>query len=202
MVLYIHQQFLGLLLRNINNANSQNITTQLKNFLTLTVIIYKTRMHSSRMRTGRLFTVCWSILPWGVVGSGGVWSGGGSGLRAGGSGAGGGVWCRGGLVSGRSGPGGGGLVPGGGISQHALRQTPSVDRQTPVKILPWPNFVAAGNYKTRMHSSRVRTGRLLTLSCSIPCISGGLLYADPRGRPPPYGQREWHTLVKTLHSLN
>ena len=34
---------------------------------------------------------------------------------------------------------------GGGISQHALRQTPPVDRQMPVKILPWPNFVAAGN---------------------------------------------------------
>ena len=42
----------------------------------------------------------------------------------------------------------GGMVSGrGGISQHALRQTPlpPVDRQTPVKILPWPNFVAAGN---------------------------------------------------------
>ena len=43
---------------------------------------------------------------------------------------------------------GGGLPgPGGGISQHALRQTPlpPVDRQMPVKILPWPNFIAAGN---------------------------------------------------------
>ena len=51
---------------------------------------------------------------------------------------GGGVWSRGGLLP------GGGLVRGG-ISQHALRQTPApVDRQTPVKILPWPNFVAAG----------------------------------------------------------
>ena len=42
----------------------------------------------------------------------------------------------------------GGCLPGwGGISKHALRQTPlpPVDRQTPVKILPWPNFVAAGN---------------------------------------------------------
>ena len=46
-----------------------------------------------------------------------------------------------------SGPGGVCLARGG-ISQHALRQTPlppPVDRHTPVKILPWPNFVAAGN---------------------------------------------------------
>ena len=52
------------------------------------------------------------------------------------SGLGGGVWS-GGVVS----------APGGWVSQHVLRQTPlpPVDRQTPVKILPWPNFVAAGN---------------------------------------------------------
>ena len=40
----------------------------------------------------------------------------------------------------------GGLLREGCVSQHALRQTPSVDRHTLVKILPWPNFVAAGNY--------------------------------------------------------
>ena len=41
----------------------------------------------------------------------------------------------------------GGVCSRGGISQHALRQTPlpPVDRQMPVKILPWSNFVAAGN---------------------------------------------------------
>ena len=50
-----------------------------------------------------------------------------------------------------SGPGGC-LVPGAGlggeVSQHALRQTPPLwtESQTPVKTLPWPNFVAAGNY--------------------------------------------------------
>ena len=56
----------------------------------------------------------------------------------------GGGLLRGGcLVPGRSGP------RGGGISPHALRQTPPpVDRQTPVKILPWPNFVAAGKYSS------------------------------------------------------
>ena len=102
--------------------------------------------------------------------------GGGSGARGVGLVPGGWVWCqgwsgaRGGLV-----PGGfwswGGLVPGGiwcrgvwsggsgpgGIFQHALRQTPPVDRQTPVKILPWPNFVAAGNkHKGFIHSLRLR----------------------------------------------
>ena len=52
---------------------------------------------------------------------------------------------------------GGGLVWGGawsrGVSQHALRQTPlpPVDRHTLVKILPWPNFLAAGN-KCQMSS--------------------------------------------------
>ena len=53
-----------------------------------------------------------------------------------------GAVCSGGGVSGPGGgvwSGGGGLLPGG-VSQHALRQTPS-----PVKIVPWPNFVAAGN---------------------------------------------------------
>ena len=55
----------------------------------------------------------------------------------------GGVWSRGGVWS-------GGCLVRGGLSQHALRQTPPVDRQTPVKILPWPNFVAAGkNIKIR-----------------------------------------------------
>ena len=45
------------------------------------------------------------------------------------------------LVWGVSAPAGDGRV-----SQHALRQTPlpPVDRQTLVKIIPWPNFVAAG----------------------------------------------------------
>ena len=43
------------------------------------------------------------------------------------------------------------LLPGGclleGVCQHALRQTPllPVDRHMPVKILPLPNFVVAGN---------------------------------------------------------
>ena len=44
---------------------------------------------------------------------------------------------------------GGVSAPGGWVSQHALRQTPPppVDRHTLVKILLWPNFVAAGNNK-------------------------------------------------------
>ena len=75
----------------------------------------KKRMHSSRMRTGRSLTVCCSrgggggCLLWG-----GAWSGGGL--------VPGGVCSQGGV------PGPGGGV--GGVSQHALRQTPSppVDR--------------------------------------------------------------------------
>ena len=67
----------------------------------------------------------------------------------------GGVWSWRGLLLGGlvpevgSGPGGG-VCSQGGISQHALRQTapPPVDRHKPVKILPWPNFVAAGNNNT------------------------------------------------------
>ena len=59
----------------------------------------------------------------------------------------------GGLLRGVSAPGGsllqGGLSARGGlvrgVSQHALRQTPHLDRHKPVKILPWPNFDAAGN---------------------------------------------------------
>ena len=139
----------------------------------------KTRMHSSRMRTGSSLTECWSLLPRGVGrGSWGLFPGGVSaprgclfwgGVCSGGCllpGRGGGV-CSGGSVY-SQGEGGvcswGGVCSGGvcsrgwgwclvqgGISQHALRQTPlpPVDRQMPVKILPWPNFVAAVNNKKR-----------------------------------------------------
>ena len=102
----------------------------------------------------------------GVSAPGGAWSGGGGVVV---SGLGGGVCSQGGsaprggwglLPGGVPGPGGmvvsgpgGGVCSGGGAaprggSQYALRQTPlppPLDRQTPVKILPWPNFVAAGN---------------------------------------------------------
>ena len=93
------------------------------------------------MRTGRSLTVCWSLLPGGGCLLGGVVWGGGL-LRGGvcswGSGLGGCLLLGGGVWS-------GGVCSWGGISQHALKQTPPVDRHTPVKILPWPNFVAAGN---------------------------------------------------------
>ena len=87
------------------------------------------------------------------VGVGGVWSRGAQPAPGGG-----GVWSQGVVWSlgGVAGPMGGlvlggvcswGGVCSGGVSQHALRQTPlpPVDRLTPVKILPWPNFVAPGN---------------------------------------------------------
>ena len=76
----------------------------------------------------------------------------------------GGICSRGGVCSwGVAARGGGVSAPGeissqrvcsqGGVSQHALRQTPPPCGQnslhTLVKILPWPNFVAAGNkFKT------------------------------------------------------
>ena len=79
---------------------------------------------------GRSLTVCWSLLPGGrVSGSGGV-----SCSR------------RGGLLQGGLLPGGGCLGPGGFIPACTEADPPPPeDRQTPVKILPWPNFVAAGN---------------------------------------------------------
>ena len=58
----------------------------------------------------------------------------------------GGVFSQ-GVVSAPGGSASGGcLLPRGGVSQHALRQTPPLwtESQTPVKTLPWPNFVAAG----------------------------------------------------------
>ena len=91
-----------------------------------------TRMHSSRMRTGRSLTVCCSLLPGGVcLVRGGVYL-----IRGGGGSPPGAVWSRGVWVCSR-----------GGVSQHALRQTPPRRQNswhTLVKILPWPNFVAAG----------------------------------------------------------
>ena len=81
----------------------------------------------------------------------------------------GGVTSRGGLLGGALLLGG--LLPGGSISQHALRQTPPVDRQTPVKILPWPNFVAAGkNYTFWRTAHRIGPSlhvRKSVLACSI-----------------------------------
>ena len=104
-----------------------------------------TRMHSSRMRTGRSLTVCWRLCLGGGLVPGVVWSGGGcllwGDLVPGGCL----LWgvCSGGGWS------GGSLLPGGGmVSQHAEVDTlPPLwtEPQTPVKTLPWPNFVAAGN---------------------------------------------------------
>ena len=71
-----------------------------------------TRVHSSRMRTGRSLTVCCSLLP--GRGSGLVPGEGGGGLVPGGWSGPWGVCSQGGC-----------LVLGGGVSQHALRQTPS-----------------------------------------------------------------------------
>ena len=80
------------------------------------------------MRTDRSWTVCCSLLPGGVSASRGVPG-------------------RGGLLPGGSASRGGWCLVGEWVSQHALRQTPLPPcGHTLVKILPWPNFVAAGNY--------------------------------------------------------
>ena len=80
----------------------------------------------------------WGCLLWGVSALGSVWSQGVSGPR------------------GVSGPMGGVCYGGVWVSQHALRKTPSpllTESQTPVKTLPWPNFVATGNYNPGIKTS-------------------------------------------------
>ena len=122
------------------------------------------------MLTGRSLTVCWRLLPGGWCMVRGVWSGGsaprgcllpegsapGGCLLPGGYGPGGvcsrgvvwsgGVCAPGDLARGGSGPG----VWSGGVwwypSMHWGRTAPLwTESQTPVKTLPWPNFVATGN---------------------------------------------------------
>ena len=88
-------------------------------------------MHSSRMRTGHSLTVCRSQLPGGCLLRGGV-----SAPR--------GVCSRGVSAPGGSALGvcsGGGCIPGCTEAETPLW----TESQTPVKTLPWPNFVAAGN---------------------------------------------------------
>ena len=115
-----------------------------------------TRMHSSRMRTGRSLTVCRSQLPGGCLLWGGVCSWGGVSaprgvsVPRGVSALGVCVYSQGGLLPGVSAPGG--VCSRGGVSQDALRQRPPLwtESQTPVKTLPWPNFVAAGKKQLRL----------------------------------------------------
>ena len=81
-----------------------------------------TRLYSSRMHTARSLTVSPSMLcPWGVPGPRG-----GACLVLGGAWSGGGAWSQGGCLPGPR------MVPGPGrvVSQHALRQTPPVNRIT------------------------------------------------------------------------
>ena len=84
--------------------------------------VIKTRTHSSRMRTGRSLTVCWrSLLPGGCLLPG----------------------C---LLRGVSAPRGVSALVGGYIPACTEADTPLLtESQIPVKTLPWPNFIAAGN---------------------------------------------------------
>ena len=97
------------------------------------------------MRTGRSLTVCCSLLPGRGAGPG-VCSRGGAcprGVSAWGV-CSGGCLPQGGAWSGGVSTSWGGW--GGYPSMHWGRHpSPPVDRHTLVKILPWPNFVAAGN---------------------------------------------------------
>ena len=107
----------------------------------LTPALYGDLKFYERQVTSK-WTVCWSLLL-----RGGIWSGGG-------------VWSGGGgcLVYGVSGPGGSaprGVWSGGYIPACTEADPPPVDRQTPVKILPWPNFVAAGNYGSPLNEDRI-----------------------------------------------
>ena len=104
------------------------------------------------MRTGRSLTVCWGGLPAG----GSPYWGWGVSLP-------GGFPCWGVL------PAGGSPCPGvyllGGVSllgRLSLPETPPwAESQTPVKTLPWPNFVAAGNYITNEMKGTKWNNRLL-----------------------------------------
>ena len=70
------------------------------------------------------------------------------GVSAPGGSAPGGCLLQGGLLWRVSAPGG--VCSGGWVGIPACTEAdthPPVDRHMPVKILPWPNFVAAGNYQ-------------------------------------------------------
>ena len=103
-------------------------------------------MHSSRMRTGHSLTISLG----GVSAPGWVSAPGGLPRRS--------------LCS-----------RGRGVSQHALRQTPPAltESQTSVKTLPWPNFVAAGNYNMRLITSMEYLSLSVSSSCSLGAAPSG-----------------------------
>ena len=84
---------------------------------------------------------------------------------------------------------GGGLLPGGvllwGVGIPACTEAdtpPPVDRHTPVKILPWPNFVAAGKYwpvlaKRSSKAPQTNTQQLLTYTLQQAVVSRLILIA-------------------------
>ena len=135
-------------------SSVNRITHMCKNITLATTSLQPvTRMHSSRMRTGRSLTVCrgGGVLPaggvpcpWGLPGGGvsplpGRVSLPGGFSLSGGCSCPGGSPCRGGVWGG---------------TPCRRPPPPWTQSQTPVKTLPWPNFVAAGNNKHHnlMHS--------------------------------------------------
>ena len=68
---------------------------------------------------------------------------------------------------------GGVSAPRGYIPACTEADTPPVDRQMPVKILPWPNFVAAGNNFFRKCPVRYKCKWDLMHYYLLPCNNAG-----------------------------
>ena len=119
-----------------DNANAQEWRILIW-WLRISSMTTSTSMHSSRMRTGRSLTVCWRCLLRGVSALRGMYLLWGACL----------LWgmCLlwgGCLLQGVSAPGGVAGIP---ACTEADTLSPLLtELQTPVKTLPWPNFVAAG----------------------------------------------------------
>ena len=143
------------------------------NKVLMTISTFKTRKHFSKLRTGRSLTVCRSLLPGGVSTMGGrVCSWGvyplgvcllpGVCLLQGGVCSEVGCLLQGVCSWGVSAPGG--WYP----SMHSGRHPPVwTESQMPIKTLPWPNFVVAGNNSVKFNSHRAsRYARFIRTVCT------------------------------------
>ena len=109
------------------------------NKVLMTISTLKTRKHSSRMRTGCSLTVCRSLLPEGVSAPGGC------------------VCSRECLLL-------GGVCLGSGIPACTETDTSVwTESQMPIKTLPRPNFVEAGNNSVKVNSHRASLATLALL---------------------------------------
>ena len=91
----------------------------------------------------------------------------------------------------------GGSAPGGVCSRECIPACTEADTLPPcgqnswhtlVKILPWPNFVAAGNNKSKNFKTYFKTGNIssnsgpwvITLVWRTYCLKAKLIHIDPR----------------------